>query len=136
MKILCFGDSLTTCGGEGGRFSDILQERFPGHEFLNKGVGGEAFPEARRRLQADVLAEQPDIVLVEYGANDWWRDERPFTAWAQDLDDILGRICQAGTRAIVVGVFGPYRNAAGELVPKERGVDERGFAFQQLEEEI
>ena len=52
MKIVCFGDSLTSCGGEGGprlggRFSDILEDRFPGHIFVNRGVGGESFVEAR-----------------------------------------------------------------------------------------
>ena len=36
MRVICFGDSLTSCGGEGGRYSDILQDRFPGHEILNK----------------------------------------------------------------------------------------------------
>ncbi|MHB9026185.1 MAG: AMP-binding protein [Armatimonadota bacterium] len=136
MNILCFGDSLTSCGGDEGRFSDILRERFPAHAFINKGVGGEAFPEARKRLRADVLTEKPDIVLVEFGANDWWRDERPYTAWAQDLDYILRRIRKAGARAVVVGVFGAYRNTAGELVTKEYGADERAFAYKELEEAI
>ena len=55
MKIVCFGGSLTSCGGENGRFSDILQERFPGHEFINRGVGSDTFVEALERLDADVL---------------------------------------------------------------------------------
>ena len=28
-KIVCFGDSLTSCGGEGGRYSDMLQDSLP-----------------------------------------------------------------------------------------------------------
>ena len=61
MKIVCFGDSLTSCGGGNGRFSDILQERFPGHEFINRGVGSDTFVEALERLDADVLRALPDI---------------------------------------------------------------------------
>jgi len=141
MKIVCFGDSLTSCGGDGGpmlggRFSDILQDRFPGHAFVNRGVGGESFVEARERLAADVLDEHADIVLLEFGANDWWRDERPCTEWAGDLEDFIIRIQKGGARAVVLGVFGAYRNHSGELVPKQYGIDDRGTAYRKLEEEI
>jgi len=106
MKIVCFGDSLTSCGGENGRYSDILQDRFPAHGFVNKGVGGEGFAEALVRLETDVLAERPDAVLVELGANDWWRNERPPESWARDLDTILAAVRARGAHGIVLGVFG------------------------------
>ena len=136
MKIICFGDSLTSCGGEGGRFSDILQDRFPGQHFVNRGVGGESFVEALGRLQCDVLDEQPDIVLIELGANDWWRDERPLHEWARDLEYCVTRIEQGGARAVVLGVFGPYRDAQGALTPKSSGTDERAQEYRALEAEI
>jgi len=136
MKIVCFGDSLTSCGGEEGRFSDILQDRFPAHVFVNKGVGGESFVEARIRLQSDVLDEDPDIVLLEFGANDWWRNERPYAAWAGDLDDFITRIQQTGAKVVVLGVFGLYRNTDGQLVPKVYGIDERAEAYRAMEEAI
>jgi len=117
MKIICFGDSLTTCGGQDGRFSDILQDRFPDLEFVNQGVGGESFVEARERLEADVLALAPDIVLLEYGANDWWRDERPCTDWAVDLKYCIERIQAGGAKVVVVGVFGDHRGADGKIRP-------------------
>ena len=136
MKIICFGDSLTTCGGGSGRFSDILQDRFPDHEFINSGVGGETFVEAMARIESDVIAKRPDIVLVEYGANDWWRNERPFQTWADDLDTILSRICQAGARPVVLGVFGLYRDENGQATEKTYGSDERAVAYRSLEAEI
>ncbi|MHB9133691.1 MAG: AMP-binding protein [Armatimonadota bacterium] len=136
MRIVCFGDSLTECGGPRGRFSDILQDRFPGHAFLNRGVGGESFVEGMKRLRRDVLAEKPDVVLIELGACDWWRDERPYTAWAKDLERCITRIQRAGAKAVVVGVFGPYRDAAGNYVAKIYGTDERAEAYRQLEAEI
>ena len=140
MKIVCFGDSLTSCGGEapaplGGRFSDILQDRFPGHEVVNRGVGGEGFIEARERLQTDVLDERPDIVLIEYGANDWWRNERRHESWAADLDYCITRIRKAGGRPVVLGVFGPYLDEQGRYVEKQYGFDDRAEAYRRLERE-
>ncbi len=90
---------------EDGRFSDILQQRFPAHQVVNKGVGGESFVEARARFAEDVLAEHPDIVLIELGANDWWRNERPYWDWAADLEYCITNIQRAGAKAVVLGVF-------------------------------
>jgi len=136
MKIVCFGNSLTSCGGESGRFSDILQARFPAHAFVNRGVGGESFCEGRARLARDVLAERPDVVLVEFGANDWWRAERPPEAWAADLEAMVREIRAHGARVVILGVFGPRHDANGALVPKSEATDERAVAFQRLEANV
>jgi acyl-CoA synthetase (AMP-forming)/AMP-acid ligase II len=133
MTIIGFGDSLTSCGGEQGRFSDILQDRFPGHRFLNCGNGGETFAEALARLDADVLAARPDVVLVEYGANDWWRDERPCEAWAADLERILQRVRAVGAQPVVLGVFGPWIDETGRRLPKTYGADARSEHYAALE---
>ncbi|NOY81986.1 MAG: AMP-binding protein [Kiritimatiellaeota bacterium] len=136
MRIVCFGDSLTSCGGENGRYSDILADRFPGHEFINRGVGGETFEDALLRLDTDVLAQRPDIVLVEFGANDWWRDERPPSAWAADLDAIVARIRDVGAEPVILGVFGPCVDSSGRRVEKNCGADERSREFRKLEADI
>ncbi|MCX7935535.1 MAG: AMP-binding protein, partial [Planctomycetota bacterium] len=136
MKIICFGDSLTACGGDEGRFSDILADRFPGHLFVNKGVGGESFVEARARFEQDVLAEKPDVVLLELGAVDWWRNERPPEAWAADLEDFVRRSKQNGAKVVILGVFGDYLDASGQRRPKTYGSDERAIAYRGLEAEI
>ena len=105
MNIICFGDSLTSCGGPGGRFSDILQDRFPAHEFINAGVGGETLVDARARLETDVLNKNPDIVLIEFGANDWGRNERPVQDWVADLRYLITEIRSIGAKGIVLGVL-------------------------------
>ena len=38
-KIVCFGDSLTSCGGKNGRYSDMLQKSLPSYIFINSGKG-------------------------------------------------------------------------------------------------
>ncbi|MDD4097133.1 MAG: AMP-binding protein [Lentisphaeria bacterium] len=137
MNIICFGDSLTSCGGPGGRYSDLLQELFPRHAFLNRGIGGQTWVDAMERLDRDVLAEHPDIVLLEYGANDWWRQERPPQAWAADLEQAVTRVQAAGAIAVILGVFGPRRNGAtGQLQDKSCAFDDRARQYRELEADI
>lgn len=133
MRIICFGDSLTSCGGENGRYSDILQDRFPGHEFINVGIGGETFVDARVRLQADVLAHAPDVVVLAFGANDWWQDERPVAQWGDDLDYLIREIKTIGAQIVVLGVFGEYFDENDRVAPKNYGSDTRSIEFQALE---
>jgi acyl-CoA synthetase (AMP-forming)/AMP-acid ligase II/lysophospholipase L1-like esterase len=133
MRIICFGDSLTSCGGENGRYSDILQDRFPGHEFINFGIGGETFVDARVRLQADVLAHAPDVVVIAFGANDWWQDERPVAQWGDDLDYLILQIKTIGAQVVVLGVFGDYFDENDRVAPKSYGSDARSIQFQALE---
>jgi fatty-acyl-CoA synthase len=136
MKIVCFGDSLTSCGGFNGSYTDILQDRFPCHEFVNAGVGGNTFVDARARLQQDVLALRPDIVVVEFGANDWWQNERPLADWATDLETIVQALRDAGAKVIVAGVFGTYPDADGRPLEKVYGADERSRQYRDLERAV
>ena len=136
MKIVCFGESLTSCGADNGRFSDILQARFPEHIFINRGVGGDTFRDALQRLRRDVLDHGPDVVLLEFGANDWWHAERPPSAWAADLERCVVRIREHGAVVLILGVFGPVPNGFGSAVQESGGTDARGAEFQALEAAI
>ncbi|NQZ71096.1 MAG: AMP-binding protein [Lentisphaeria bacterium] len=136
MNVICFGDSLTSCGGLNSRYSDILQDRFPRHKIINKGIGGETFVDAILRLEADVLSLKPDLVIIEFGANDWWQDERPKEDWARDLETIITALKEIGAQAIVSGVFGLYENEAGELVEKEYGSNERAREYREMEKAL
>ena len=41
-----------------------------GFEFVNRGIGGETTAQNRARFQKDVLALEPDIVILQSGMND------------------------------------------------------------------
>ncbi|MFT5127026.1 MAG: acyl-CoA synthetase (AMP-forming)/AMP-acid ligase II/lysophospholipase L1-like esterase [Rhodothermales bacterium] len=123
MRIVAFGDSLTACGGEDGRFGDILADRFPDHQFIIEGFPGETLAHARGRVQTCVLDHQPDILLLEFGANDWWQARRPPTSWAKDLETIV-RLARADEiQVVLLGLFGHSQ-------------DERACEFRKLSDGI
>lgn len=73
IRIVAFGDSITE-GVIGIRPEEnwlrILQNRLgDGYRTFNAGVGGNSAREAMARFEKDVLAHDPDIVLIEFGGN-------------------------------------------------------------------
>ena len=104
--------------------------------FSTRGVGGETFVDAKARLHSDVLDLRPDVVLVEFGANDWWKDERPYAAWVKDLEEIVLACQGIGAKVVVIGVFWHFRNGNGELVEKTYGIDERAVAYREQEKAL
>jgi lysophospholipase L1-like esterase len=75
MRIVFFGDSLTA-GAEGAAYLRVLRERAAADawlrdvELINAGVGGDTAEHLLARVRRDVVAQQPDAVLVFAGAND------------------------------------------------------------------
>jgi acyl-CoA thioesterase I len=57
----------------------VLQAQFPGIAIrvVNRGIGGEIAPQMLARLDRDVLAEKPDLVIWQLGTNSVLRDRDP-----------------------------------------------------------
>jgi lysophospholipase L1-like esterase len=79
VRIVCFGDSVTgVYYHTGGRraWCDLLglalQRRYPAAriEMINAGLGGQSTVDALPRLDTDVLAVQPNLVVLMFGLND------------------------------------------------------------------
>ncbi len=79
VRIVCFGDSITgVYYHSGGRraWCDLvglgLRQLYPHArpELLNAGISGNTSADALRRLEADVLRHQPQLVVVMFGMND------------------------------------------------------------------
>ncbi|WP_342526299.1 SGNH/GDSL hydrolase family protein [Chryseomicrobium sp. FSL W7-1435] len=72
MKIILFGDSLTARheGLNEPMINARLKPHFPEDIVLNKGVSGDTTNDAMKRFKKDVLAEQPDVVVIQFGSND------------------------------------------------------------------
>ena len=85
MKIVFFGDSITEAGRNFADPRDLgagyvkiaagkLRLMYPEEEIvlLNRGVGGDRTAELLLRVEKDIVAEQPDIVVLQVGVNDVW----------------------------------------------------------------
>jgi lysophospholipase L1-like esterase len=82
-RIVVLGDSITkgvrTGVTEAETFGALLQAslRTAGHDVdvINQGIGGERTDQAIARLNPDILALEPEIVIVMYGTNDSYIDQ-------------------------------------------------------------
>ena len=112
--IVCFGDSLTSCGGENGRYSDWLQEFLPGYRVINSGRSGDTLAGGLARLDEAVLKHRPACVIVELGPNDYWRRKRPLAELERDYEAIVAKCRESGAKVLIVSCFGNDRLPEGE----------------------
>jgi acyl-CoA thioesterase-1 len=109
VRILAFGDSLTAGYGlpEGDGFVPQLQMALQkmGREVsvINGGLSGDTTAGGLSRLDW-MLADKPDMVILELGANDMLRGLPPVEARA-NLDAIIQRIRQSGAKLLLVGML-------------------------------
>lgn len=122
LKIIAYGDSITA-GGEATqpgliywqRWADALKQKYPHSEIgaVNGATGGDTTRNGLERLQAKVLDQQPDLVLVAFGMNDNNVPAFgvPLEEFKRNLGVIVDRI-RAGTKAevILVSAFPPNPN--------------------------
>jgi acyl-CoA thioesterase-1 len=110
-RVLAFGDSLSAGFGlpPAEAFPARLQARLGAigvaAEVLNGGVSGDTSAGGLARLDW-ALADHPDLVLVELGANDALRGLDPDVTFG-NLDKILARLKASGVRVILLGMRAP-----------------------------
>ena len=137
VKILAFGDSLTHGYGlaAGQTFPEQLQGALTarGHavQVINAGNSGDTTAAGLARLDW-ALADEPDLVIVEFGANDGLRGIDPADTY-RNLDAILTRLRADGLSVLLTGMLAP-RNMGPEYVAAfdavfPRLADEQGVAF-------
>jgi len=77
-RIIFFGDSITQLGVlPGGYITRIdsmckLENKSSQYEFIGAGIGGNKVYDLYLRMDEDVLAKNPDIVVIYIGVNDVW----------------------------------------------------------------
>lgn len=105
-NVIAFGDSLTQgygVGPENGYPAHL--SRLLGVPILNRGVSGDTTGDALARLERDVLAHEPRVVLVCLGANDMLRAQPAGRQFA-NLDRIVRAIQARGALVVLLGVEG------------------------------
>src|SRR5260221_9426395 len=109
--ILALGDSLTAGFGLSRKesFPARLQAKLAAAgvdaQVVNGGVSGDTSAGGLARLDW-ALADHPDVVLVELGANDALRGVDPRLTYA-NLDKILTRLKAAGAPGMLLGMRAP-----------------------------
>lgn len=113
-NIICFGDSITR--GYGASTGNSYPEQLSallGRPVVNAGVDGDTTGTALQRLERDVLAHDPRIVIVELSGNDFLR-RVPHADTRNNLDTIVRRCTEADAMVVLVhakfGILGsdPY----------------------------
>jgi acyl-CoA thioesterase-1 len=109
--ILDFGDSLTAGYGLApdqafpARLEAALRRRGIEVRVVNAGVTGDTTAGGLARLDW-ALADKPDLVVLELGANDALRGIDPATV-RDNLDKMIRKIQAAGAKTLLVGMLAP-----------------------------
>ena len=127
-EILAFGDSITA------GFGLAPEEAFPARlearlraqgiaaHVVNAGVAGDTTAGGRARLDW-ALADKPDVVILELGANDALRGIDPATVRA-NLEAMISRIQASGAKLLLTGMLAPpnwgedYRRDFDRIYPE------------------
>lgn len=77
-RIVFFGDSITQMGVNKGGYIDRIQAFVTEkglqdkYELIGAGIGGNKVYDLYLRIEEDVLAKKPDVVVIYVGINDVW----------------------------------------------------------------
>lgn len=127
-RVVFLGDSLTAGLGLEedqafpARLAELLRERGTRIHAINAGVSGDTSAGGLARLEW-LLRQEPDVVVVELGANDGLRGQ-PAANTEANLRKIAARVRAAGAEVLLVGIqvppnYGPqYAREFAEIYPK------------------
>ena len=134
LTIVAMGSSSTLGVGASApsmsypsRLEGQLRDRFPDVEIrvLNRGVGGQDVGEELNRLDRDVVAEHPDLVIWQVGTNavlrrdDLSADEqlirRGVSLMKEDGIDVVLRDLQYARRVLARPAWGQMERVIGEI---------------------
>jgi acyl-CoA thioesterase-1 len=127
-EILAFGDSITAGFGLPpseafpARLEARLRDQGIAAHVVNAGVAGDTTAGGRARLDW-ALADKPDVVILELGANDALRGIDPSTVRA-NLEAMISRIQASGAKLLLTGMLAPsnwgedYRRDFDRIYPE------------------
>jgi acyl-CoA thioesterase-1 len=124
-NIIAFGDSLTAGYGAGPgedyptRLASLIHQRV-----INAGVSGDTTGSALARVDADVLARDPRIVIVGLGGNDFLQGVDIKTTEA-NLCTIVSKIEAGGAMVVLLGFRFPSLTARYDEMYERVAHDER-----------
>jgi len=128
VKLAILGDSLAAGYGVSPaqamptRLEAALKKEGRNVTVVNHGVSGDTTAGGLQRVDW-MLADKPDIVMVELGANDALRASDPAAA-ERNLDEIIAKLKAAGVTVWLAGMLAP-RNYGPEYAAQFDGLYKR-----------
>jgi lysophospholipase L1-like esterase len=132
-RIVFLGDSITQGGDSHDKgyvrlIRKTLADKHPdlGIEVIGAGISGNKVPDLQRRLEKDVLAKKPTIVVIYIGINDVWHGENDPArgtlpdAFASGLKDVISKCQTAGAQVVLCTptVIGEKKDGGNKLDAK------------------
>ena len=77
-RVVFFGDSITQQGAQPGGYIIKMKEalekagRSGDYDLIGAGIGGNKIYDLYLRMEEDVMAQKPDVVVIFIGVNDVW----------------------------------------------------------------
>jgi len=141
-KIIFFGDSLTSLAGDEQPAEHVkkgyvrivretLQEKHKDKDLQIDWVatGGHTVPDLLARVDKDVIAKKPTIVVIQIGCNDARR--LPKEKFKSSLEELIDRLQKAGIQVIQCSL-----TSVGEKHDGTNKDDPNLEAFAQVEREV
>ncbi len=110
-RVVFLGDSITQAGDQPGGYVQLIREAVA-HEdpaqsitVLGAGISGNKVPDLEARLERDVLAKNPTLVVIYIGINDVWHSQRgrgtDKPQYEQGLRNLIAKITETGSRVVL-----------------------------------
>lgn len=104
-KIVALGDSIVEGYRQPEGWPEILGKelavRYGQMEMVNAGVSGDTAGEGLQRLQRDVMAREPDMVLIAFGLNDMKNGVSP-AMFTSEINHIAAGVSEAGAQPVLL----------------------------------
>lgn len=111
-RVVFFGDSITELGAKDGGYVKLLAEmagaegKADRFEFVGAGIGGNKVYDLFLRVDADVIARKPDIVVIYIGVNDIWHKRllgtgTDFDKFGMFYEALVRKLTEARIRVVV-----------------------------------
>ncbi|MCX5668527.1 MAG: GDSL-type esterase/lipase family protein [Candidatus Omnitrophica bacterium] len=126
-NIICFGDSITFgYGANPGEDYPSALRKLVKLPVINAGVDGDTTFAALERLENDVLARNPKLVIVEFCGNDFLK-KIPKENTVKNLTQVIERIQARGAMVALVDIsagmfFREYREAFKKLAAEKKAI--------------
>ncbi len=128
-RIIFFGDSITQQGVEPGGYVTIVKDTLAKidakYEIIGAGISGNKITDLQARVDNDVLAKKPNLVVIYIGINDVWHyafTSRGLTGTPKDIFEkelrlLIQKFHSAGIQVVLCtpSVIGEKNDGSNEF---------------------